>query len=124
VRGDLAVRLESADGEPHRVRLRALTARGLRAEGGGAEVAVPAKGASPAVLPLVRAGAAPGSRHAVLLVAEALDGPVARTAVVAVPVEVAPDPSRMKHLRVPLLVLGLLLVAVALGTEGWRRLRT
>ena len=46
-----------------------------------------------AALPLVRAGAPRGSRHAVLLVAEALDGPVARTAVLAVPVEVAADPS-------------------------------
>jgi hypothetical protein len=124
VKGDLAVRLESADGEPHRVRLRALTARGLRAEGGGVEVAVPAKGTSPAALPLVRAGAPRGSRHAILLVAEALDGPVARTAVLAVPVEVAPDPSLLPRLRTPLLVLGLVLVALALGVEGWRRLRT
>ena len=92
VRGELAVRLESADGEPHRVRLRALPARGLRAEGDGAEVAVPARGTAPAALPLVRAGAARGSRHAVLLVAEATDGPLARTAVLAVPVEVAAVP--------------------------------
>jgi hypothetical protein len=42
VRGELAVRVESADGEAHRVRLRALTARGLRAEGAGAELVVPA----------------------------------------------------------------------------------
>ena len=124
VRGDLAVRLESADGEPHRVRLRALPARGLRAEGDGADVAVPARGTAPAALPLVRAGAARGSRHAVLLVAEATDGPLARTAVLAAPVEVAPFPSRLPHLHVPLLVLGVLLVAVALGFEGWRRLRT
>jgi hypothetical protein len=124
VRGELAVRLESADGEPHRVRLRALPARGLRAEGDGAEVAVPARGTVLAALPLVRAGAARGRRHAVLLVAEATDGPLVRTAVLAVPVEVAAFPSRLPHLRVPLLVLGFLLVAVALGVEGWRRRRT
>jgi len=124
VRGTLAVRLESADGEPHRVRLRALPARGLRAEGDGAEVAVPARGAAPAALSLVRAGAARGSRHAVLLVAEATDGPLARTAVLAVPVEVAAFPSRLPRLRVPILVLGTLLVALALGVEAWRRLRT
>ena len=123
VKGDLAVRLESADGEGHRVRLRALTARGLRAEGGGAEVAVPAKGTAPAVLPLVRAGAPRGSRHAVLLVAEALDGPVARTAVLAVPVEVAADPSLLPRLRAPLLALGLALLAVALGFEARRTFR-
>jgi hypothetical protein len=109
VKGDLAVRLESADGEGHRVRLRALTARGLRAEGDGTEVAVPARGRSP---------------DAVLLVAEALDGPVARTAVLAVPVEIAPDPSLLPRVRTPVLVLGGLLLAVALLTEGWRRLRT
>ncbi len=124
VKGDIAVRLESADGEGHRVRLRALTARGLRAEGGGTEVAVPARGTSPAALPLVRAGAPRGSRHAVLLVAEALDGPVARAAVLAVPVEITPDPSLLPRVRTPVLVLGLLLVAIALGAEGWRRLRT
>jgi hypothetical protein len=123
VKGDLEVRLESSDGEGHRVRLRALTARGLRAEGGGAEVVVPAKGTSTAALPLVRAGAPRGSRHAVLLVAEALDGPVARTAVLAVPVEVAADPSLMPRLRGPLLALGLALLTVALGFEARRALR-
>jgi hypothetical protein len=41
-----------------------------------------------------------------------------------VPVEVGAFPSRLPHLRVPLLVLGVLLVAVALGFEGWRRFRT
>ena len=93
VEGQLAVRLESADGQAHRVRLRALTARGLRAEGDGLVVSVPAKGTAEAALPLLRAGAPRGSRHAVLLVAEDLDGPVARTAVLAVPVEVAAVPS-------------------------------
>jgi hypothetical protein len=124
VRGAITVRVESADGEAHRVRLRALTARGLRAEGEGVEVAVPAHGAAPAALALVRAGAPRGSRHAVLLVAEATDGHLARTAVLAVPVEVADFPSRLPRLRVPLLVLGLLLVATALAFEAWRRLRT
>jgi len=120
VKGDLAVRLESADGAGHHVRVRALTARGLRAEGGGVEVTVPAKGTSPAALPLVRAGAPRGSRHAVLLVAETLDGSVARTAVLAVPVEVAADPSLVPRLRAPLLTLGLVLLAVALGFEARR----
>jgi hypothetical protein len=119
VKGDLAVRLESADGAGH-VRVRALTARGIRAEGGGVEVAVAAKGTSPAALPLVRAGAPRGSRHAVLLVAETLDGSVARTAVLAVPVEVAADPSLVPRLRAPLLALGLVLLAAALGFEARR----
>jgi hypothetical protein len=124
VRGDLAVHLTSADGEPHRVRLRALTARGLRAEGAGTEVAVAAHGASAASLPLVRAGAPRGSRHAILLVAEDLEGPVARTDVLAATVEVAPDPSLLPRARAWVLALGLLLLAVAFGAEVWRRLRT
>jgi hypothetical protein len=124
VEGDLAVRAESADGRPHAVRLRVLTARGLRAEGDAAELAVPASGAATARLPLVRAGAPRGSRHAVLVVAEALDGPLARTCVLAAPVDVAPDPSLLPRLHVPLLVLGLALVAAALVLEASRRLRT
>ncbi len=91
VKGGLAVRAESADGRPHPVRLRVLTARGLRAEGEAVEVAVPASGSATARLPLVRAGAPRGSRHAVLVVAEALDGPLARTTVLAAPVDLAPD---------------------------------
>jgi hypothetical protein len=124
VKADLAVRLESADGQPHRVRVRALTARGLRAEGDGAWVSVPAAGATSTLLPLVRAGAPRGSRQAVLLVAECDDGAVARTDVLATPVEVAPDPSLLPRLRTRLLVTGLVLVAIALGVEGWRTLRT
>ncbi len=123
VKGDLAVRLESADGEPHRVHLRAATARGIRAEGAGVEIVVPAQGTASAALPIVRAGAPRGSRHAVLLVAEAMDGPLARTAVATVPVEIAGFPSRLPRLRVAVLVAGLLLLAVALGFEVWRRFR-
>ena len=122
VKGDLAVSVESADGEPHHVRLRALTARGLRVEGAGAELAVPARGTASASLPIVRAGAPRGSRHAVLLVADSTDGDLARTAVAAVPVEIADFPSRLPRIRVVLLVVGLLLLGLALGFEGWRRL--
>jgi hypothetical protein len=122
VRGEIAVRVESADGVPHRVRVRALTARGLRAEGDGALVDVPASGEATVRLPLVRAGAARGSRHAVLLLAELPDGPLARTAVLAAGVDVPPTPSLLRRLRLPLLGLGLLLVAAALGVGGRRAL--
>jgi hypothetical protein len=120
VKGDLAVRLESADGEGHQVRVRALTARGLRAGSGGVEVAVPATGRSPVALPLLRAGAPRGSRQAVLLVAEALDGSLARTTVLVVPVEIAADPALVPRLRTPLLALGLAFLAAALGFEARR----
>ena len=113
------MRLESADGEPHRVRLRALPARGLRAAGDAALVDVPARGSASATLPIVRAGAARGSRHAVLLVVESVDGSLARTTVSVAPVEVAPDPSLLPRLRTALLVVGGLLVALALGFEAF-----
>lgn len=125
VRGQLSVDLESRDGEAHRVRLRVLTARGLRAEGEPAEIDVPARGPVTTHVPVVRAGAARGSRHAVLLVAETLDGPLARTSVAAAGVDVRPDPSLLPQLRTPLLVTGLALLLLALGVElrgrSWRR---
>jgi hypothetical protein len=123
VRGALPVRVESADAQAHRVRLRALTARGLRAEGDVAEVAVPAWGPVSVALPLVRAGARRGSRQAVLLVAEAADGPLARTTVATAVVVVAPVPDLLPRLRGPLLALGLVLLTVAIAFEvrRWRR---
>jgi hypothetical protein len=124
VEGHLGVRLDSADGEPHRVRLRAFAARGLRAEGSPALVEVPARGTASAALGLVRAGAARGTHHAVLLVAESLDGPLARTAVATAPVDIEADPSLLPRLRPTVLVVGLLLVAVALAFEGLRARRT
>jgi hypothetical protein len=123
VEGRLAVRLESTGDGSHRVRLRALTARGLRAEGDGVVVDVPAKGTVSAALPLVRSGAPRGSRHGVLLVAEAEDAAIARTAVLAVPVDVAADPSLLPRFRSPLLALGLALLAVAFGFEVRRAFR-
>ncbi len=120
VRGDVTVRLESTDGEPHRMRVRALTARGVRTEGAPIVVAVPATGTASVRIPLARAGAAPGSRHGVLVVAEAIDGPLARSTVEAARVEIAPHPSVVRRLRWPLLLLGLALLAAA-GVAEWRR---
>jgi len=123
VRGTVEVTLESADGRPRRVRLRALAARGLRVEGEPADLELPARGTVKASVTLVRAGAARGTRHAILLLAEANDGGLARACVATAVVEVAPDPSLLPRLRVPLAVLGGLLLAVALGREAWRRWR-
>jgi hypothetical protein len=123
VRGRLVVVVESADGREHRVRLRVLTARGLRSEGEGEDLTLPARGAVRASFPLVRAGAARGTRHAVLVVAESLDGPLARTTVATAAVEVAPDPSLLPRIRTPLAILGLVLLATALGAEVWLRAR-
>jgi hypothetical protein len=123
VRGSLRVRLESRDGERQRVRLQALTARGLRPGGDPVEIWVPAQGDATAEVEIVRAGAPRGSQHALLLVAETLDGPLARTSVAATTVAVLPDPALLPGLRLPVLVAGLALLLVALGDEIRTRLR-
>jgi hypothetical protein len=120
-RSSLAVGLESLDGASHRVRLRVLTPHGLRAENPPAEVGVPAAGRVSVPIPLLRSGAPRGSRQGVLLVAEDGDGPLARTTVTTGVVEIAPDPAIMPRLRLPLFVLGGLLVASALALEFQRR---
>ncbi|HSB62453.1 MAG TPA: hypothetical protein VLI67_12085, partial [Vicinamibacteria bacterium] len=117
VRGDLAVGLESLDGSPHRVRLRVLTARGIRAETPPLEVDVPARGRATATVSLMRSGAARGTRHGILLVAETLGGPLKRTSVAGGVVEVAPDPAWMPLLRRPLVGVALLLLAAAAAIE-------
>ena len=120
VRGALAVRVESADAEPAHVRLRVLTARGLRADGGPIELDVPARGEVRALVPLVRAGAPRGTSQALLLVAETPDAPLARTSVAVAKIAVRADPSLFPKVRVVFLGLGIALVAAALGYELWR----
>jgi hypothetical protein len=122
VKGPLEVAVGSTDGIAHRVRLRVVTPRGLRSDGEGLEVDVPARGAKVVALPLVRAGAARGTRHTVLLVAETV-GALVQTTVATATVQVADDPSLLPHWRIPILVLACLLLGVALGFEAWIRSR-
>ena len=123
VRGELEVSVETTDAAPHRIRLQALTARGIRPEGEAPLVDVPATGRVRVPIQVMRAGAPRGSRHGVLLVAEALDGPVARASVAVAQVEVAPDPSLLRRWRTPLLVLALAMLAIVIAAEAfrWRR---
>jgi len=102
------------------VRLRALTARGIRSESGPIDLVVPARGELRADVPLARAGATRGTEHPLLLVAETPDLEISRSAVAAANVTVASDPSRLPGLRMPLLGLGILLVAFALAFEAWK----
>ena len=120
VLGVLPVTLESPDGVAHRVRLRAVTSRALIAED-PEEIEVPASGTVRVEVPLRRAGALRGSRPGVWLVAEAVDGPVARTSVAAADVKIAKEPGLLPRIRVFLFVLGGLLVAGALLLELRRR---
>jgi hypothetical protein len=123
VRGTLVVRLTSRDREEQRVRLSTLTARGLRPERDAIDVVVPRQGVATVQVPIVRAGAARGSRQALLLVAETPDGPLDRTAVGVATVEVLPDPALVPGLRKPLLGTGFALILLALGHEIRARLR-
>lgn len=120
VEGELQVRVESADRAVHRVRLRVLTARGLRSEGDPPVLEVPAAGPVTAQVTLVRAGAPQGTRHGVLLVAEALDGEAARTTVGVATVDVAADPALLPRWRGAVLVLALGMLLVVVAAELWR----
>ncbi len=115
--GALPLTLESADGEPHRVRLRVLIPRGLHADGARPEVDVPGKGTVLTTIALRRASAPRGSRPGVLVVAEAVDGPVARTTVAAAEVGIAREPGLLPRLRLALFLLGAVLIAGALWLE-------
>ena len=116
-RGDLRVGLESTDGAPHRVRLRVLTARGVRSETPPVEVEVPARGRAASAVTLMRSGAPRGTRHGILVVAETLDGELLRTSVATGVVEIAPSAAWMPRLNRPLLVLALILLLAAAAIE-------
>jgi hypothetical protein len=121
VRAELPVTLESLDGAAHTVRLRVLTARGLRVPGAAREVRVPARASVSVRVPVMRSGAPRGSRHGVLVVAQPLDGDLERQAVATATVDVAPDPSLLPRLRVPLLGLALALLLLSGFAELRRR---
>ena len=118
--GDLEAGVESADGAPHRVRVRVQAPAGLHAPD-AAEVAVPAAGRVTAALRVWRSSAPRGSRQPLVVVAEPVEGDGGGTASVAVFAEVLPDPAWMPRLRRPLGVLALLLMAAAAGWELRRR---
>jgi hypothetical protein len=118
----LPVTLQSTDATAHRVRLRVLGPRGLNAERPRDDVDVPAGGRVTVEVPLLRGSVPRGSRQGVLMVAETLDGEVARTSTATTTVEVEPDPAWLPSLRVPLALVGLLLL-VAAGVIEWHRWR-
>jgi hypothetical protein len=120
IRSRLPVRLESADGQPHRARVRVETPRGLVAPDPPPVVEVPAHGAITVDVLLLH-GAAPADSHpGILLVAEALEGPTERMAVATSAVDIGPDPSWLGHLRAPLLLVTLILLVAGGLAEGRR----
>jgi hypothetical protein len=122
-RGTVRVRLESADGASHRVRVRVLTPRGLNADS-PVEVEVPAAGSATAEIPVLRGNVPRPSRQGVLVVAEVVGGDLAQANVATTLVHVAPDPALLPKLRWPLAVVAIALLLAAAVVETLSRRRT
>jgi hypothetical protein len=120
IKSRIAVRLESADAEPHRARVRVLTPPGLVAPEPPTVMDVPARGVVTADVALLRGTAPPDSRQGILIVAEALEGPLERMAVATSSVDIAADPSRLRLVRAPLLVVALILLVAGAVAESSR----
>jgi hypothetical protein len=118
----IAVRLESADGRTHRVRLRVLAPRGLQPFGPRPVVDVPPQGAVVADVLLLRGGAPRPSRQGVVVLAETVDEAPANASAATVIVEVQADPAWLPRLRRPLTGVGLVLLA-AVYLDLWRQRR-
>ncbi|HEX6738935.1 MAG TPA: hypothetical protein VF310_11715 [Vicinamibacteria bacterium] len=120
-RGTVLVGLESADGQPHRVGLRLLAPRGLNPFGAAPAVDVPASGRVTARLDLLRGSAPRPSRHGIVVLAAAADGPLERTSVALGEVEVLPDAALLPRMRWLLAAVAVALLAAGVGVEVWRR---
>jgi hypothetical protein len=123
VRSVLPVSLHSADGRAHRVRLRVETPRGLVAPDPPPVVDVPAHGTVSRGVPLLWGAAPRDTNQGILVVAEALDGPIERMAYATTTVTIAPDPAWLPRLRAPLALTSLVLLGAGL-VAGWRRARS
>ena len=119
-KGALRVELESADGSTHQARVRVLAPRGVNVLE-QAEVSVPAQGTAVARVPLIRTGPSRRERHDLIVLAESTTDGVASTAVARATAELFPHVPVLPRLRVPLAVLGALLLAAAVAAELWRR---
>jgi hypothetical protein len=118
--GDVEVAVESADGAPHRVRVRIDCPAGLQAPDPAA-VAGPPTGRATATIRLWRSSAPRGSRQSLLVVAESMDADPSAAVSAPVFAFILPDPAWMPRLRRPLGVLALLLMAAAALAELRRR---
>ena len=121
-RGMVPVRLESADGAAHRVRVRVLTPRGLN-PGPPAEVDVPASGSATADVAVLRGSIPRPSRQGVLVVAETLGDETPQASVATTLVHVEAFRSVLTVLRWPLGLLSIALLAGAAAVEVRSRRR-
>jgi hypothetical protein len=117
----IAIRVESADLRPHRVRLRTLAPRGLQPYGPDPEVSVPPFGSVTAETKLLRGSAPRPSRQGLVVLAETIGESPANTSAATAVVDVQADPAWMPRLRGPLLALATLLLALAGYVEKRRR---
>jgi hypothetical protein len=114
------VRLESADGAAHRVKLRALAPRGVNALAPEEVVEVPPSGSATASLRVVRAGAPPASQAGIVVLAAEVGGAVERTAAATARVALLPPRAPwLPRLRAPLLATALALLFAAVAVELW-----
>lgn len=120
-RGHLQLALESADGEPHRVRVRVLAPLGLNPDHPGQEHSVPAAGQVGLEVGLTLGVTLPERHQGILVVAETTDGKEERTTVASAVVEIVPFRPWLPRLRRYLVFLALGLLGSALGFELWRR---
>jgi hypothetical protein len=123
IRAPLAVRLSSADGRAHRARVQVKTPPGIVAAEPLPVVDVPARGSVAVSVTLLRGTAPSASRQGLLVLAEALDGPIERMAVAPATVDVAPDAAWLPALRAPASLLAAVLL-LAGGLAEFRPARS
>ncbi|HET7293825.1 MAG TPA: hypothetical protein VFM88_15480 [Vicinamibacteria bacterium] len=121
--GRWRVALESDDAAAHRVRLRVILPRTLRADPLESTVEVPAAGRVEKELLLFRVDAPWEAAQGALLVAATDGEPVTRTTVATALVQVGREPGRMPRLRRPLAAAMGLLFLAAFALELRRYLR-
>lgn len=115
--------LESLDGAAHRVRLRAVLPRNLRAAPADSVVEVPARGRAEKELLLFRVDAPWESEQGAVVLAATEGEAATRTSAATALVRVGPDPALVPRLRTPLAVVMLLLLVAAAFFEVRRRRR-
>jgi hypothetical protein len=120
--GLVPVVLESADGAPHRVRLRLAGPSGLRVDDPREAVSVPARGRVTSIVRVFRGTLPWATRQGVLAVATTTSGPLARTTVAPGVLNVVPDPAWAPRARLPFLVLAAVLLGLAALVETLHRL--
>ncbi len=121
--GRWRIGLESLDGAPHRVRLRVVLPRTLRADPLDGSVSVPAAGRVDEELLLFRVDAPWGGPQGALLVAATEGEEVTRTSVATAVIHVGREPGRVARWRLPLVVVMALLFLAAALLEARRYLR-